>query len=128
MDNYNPYKKNINRMISRLKNIKNHIVRDEKQFEILSKCEVSKTIINDDYVLEQEKKLNIIENCDVLVVGGGPAGISAAIAASRTCVKTLIIERYGCLGGVITTVGMETIGWYREGTIDSEGIELRWRD
>ena len=32
-------------------------------------------------------------------------------------------ERYGCFGGVITTVGMETLGWYRyEGTNDSEGI------
>lgn len=35
----------------------------------------------------------------------------------------MIIERYGCFGGVITTVGMETLGWYRyEGTYDCEGI------
>ena len=35
----------------------------------------------------------------------------------------MIVERYGCFGGVITTVGMETLGWYRyEGTSDSEGI------
>ncbi len=39
-------------------------------------------------------------------MGGGPAGISAALAASRAGAQTLIIERFGCFGGVITTVGM----------------------
>jgi hypothetical protein len=39
---------------------------------------------------------------DVVVVGGGPAGINAAIAAGRTGVKTLLIERYGFLGGMST--------------------------
>lgn len=35
------------------------------------------------------------------------------------------MERFGCFGGVITTVGMETLGWYRyEGTIESEGIGI----
>ena len=33
------------------------------------------------------------------------------------------MERFGCFGGVITTVGMETLAWYRyEGTVESEGI------
>jgi hypothetical protein len=35
------------------------------------------------------------------------------------------MERYGCFGGVITTVGMETLAWYRyEGTVDVEGIGI----
>ena len=35
----------------------------------------------------------------------------------------VLMEKYGCFGGVITTVGMETLGWYRyEGTVDCEGI------
>jgi hypothetical protein len=35
----------------------------------------------------------------------------------------MLLERFGCFGGVITTVGMETLGWYRyEGTSDTEGI------
>jgi flavin-dependent dehydrogenase len=59
----------------------------------------------------------------VLVVGGGPAGLSAALSAKRAGADTILLERYGCFGGVITTVGMETIAWYRyEGTVDSEGI------
>lgn len=39
---------------------------------------------------------------DVVVVGGGPAGINAAIASGRMGAKTLLIERYGFLGGMST--------------------------
>jgi glycine/D-amino acid oxidase-like deaminating enzyme len=40
--------------------------------------------------------------CDVLVVGGGPAGIGAAIAASEAGADTILVERYGFLGGNAT--------------------------
>lgn len=37
----------------------------------------------------------------------------------------MLVERFGCFGGVITTVGMETLAWYRyEGTVDVEGIGI----
>ena len=39
---------------------------------------------------------------DVLVVGGGPAGVAAALSAARHGMKTLIIESYGFLGGMWT--------------------------
>ena len=41
-------------------------------------------------------------NYDVVVVGGGPAGFIAAIAAARQGAKTAIIERYGFFGGMAT--------------------------
>lgn len=60
---------------------------------------------------------------DVLVVGSGPSGLTAAIASARTGAKTVILERYGCFGGVLTQVGVESFAWYRhEDTEDCEGI------
>lgn len=41
--------------------------------------------------------------CDVLVVGGGPAGIASAIASSRTGANTILAEKNGLLGGMATT-------------------------
>lgn len=45
----------------------------------------------------------IIKEVDVLVIGGGPAGIAAAIAAGRNHARTLLVERYGFLGGELIT-------------------------
>ena len=43
---------------------------------------------------------------DVLVLGGGPAGIAAAVAAARSGRSTLLVERYGFLGGMGTAAGV----------------------
>ena len=42
------------------------------------------------------------QSVDVLVIGGGPAGVCAAIAAARHGAKTLVVEQGGCLGGMAT--------------------------
>jgi hypothetical protein len=46
--------------------------------------------------------LPVLDDVDVLVVGGGPTGIAAAVATARGGVKTRLIERYGYLGGNLT--------------------------
>lgn len=50
-------------------------------------------------------KVNIeqVLQYDVVVAGGGPAGIAAAVSASRLGVKTALIERFGVLGGMMTS-------------------------
>ena len=114
-------KKDITRMIERNNLVKHDFTRDETDNEIRTKRKILTE--TDDIIEEPKKYIPILDKCDVLVVGGGPSGLSAAIGAARTGVKTIIIEKYGCLGGVITTVGMETLGWYRyEGTEDCSGI------
>ena len=66
----------------------------------------------------------VLARCQVLVVGGGPSGLSAAISAARAGADTLICERFGCFGGVITTVGMETLAWYRyEGCVNDTEVK-----
>lgn len=55
------------------------------------------------YYMEPEKKVPIVDEVDVLVVGGGPAGIGAAIASARQGCKTMLVEQAGDLGGVATT-------------------------
>ena len=53
-------------------------------------------------VTEPEREINVIREVDVVVVGGGPGGCAAAIEAARAGAKTLLIERYGHLGGMAT--------------------------
>jgi hypothetical protein len=42
---------------------------------------------------------------DILVVGGGPAGVAAAFAAGRLGARTMVVEQFNCLGGVATAGG-----------------------
>ncbi len=75
------------------------------------------------YIIEERRETPVLDKVDVLVVGGGPGGLSAAIAAARSGVKTMLVEQYGCFGGNMTVVGVESLAWYRhEKTIESDGI------
>ncbi len=49
---------------------------------------------------EPAREIDIYDEADVVVVGGGPGGHSAAVAAARNGAKTILIERYGHLGGM----------------------------
>lgn len=51
---------------------------------------------------EAAREIPVAHRAEVVVVGGGTAGVCAAIAAARTGADTLLIERYGVLGGTLT--------------------------
>ena len=53
-------------------------------------------------IVEPAREIKVIREADVVVVGGGPGGIGAAVAAARSGASTVLIERYGHLGGMAT--------------------------
>ncbi|MDR1765229.1 MAG: FAD-dependent oxidoreductase [Lachnospiraceae bacterium] len=69
------------------------------------------------------KELEMYRETQILVVGGGPAGIGAAVAAARQGKKTLLLEKRGFLGGNITACFVENCNYFLAGTgFSSEGI------
>ncbi len=53
-------------------------------------------------IIIPQKEIDVLDNVDVIVVGGGPAGIGAALASGRNGAKTILIESMGSLGGLQT--------------------------
>jgi hypothetical protein len=70
-------------------------------------------------VLITAKEVEVREQVDVLVVGGGPAGIGAAVSAARTGGRVLLLEKRAFLGGNITSAYVETCNWFLNNTLFS---------
>lgn len=80
-------------------------------------------------ITEPAREIDVIHETDVLVVGSGPGGLSAALAAARAGVEVTLVERFGCFGGNITVVGVEGMHWYRhEQTVESNGIAREFEE
>lgn len=58
---------------------------------------------------EPARHTSIIARPDVLIAGGGAAGLAAAIAAARSGASTLLVEKHGFLGGTLTAVTLGTL-------------------
>src|SRR6202047_4245794 len=57
-------------------------------------------------IKEPARQVPLYGEYEVVILGGGPAGIAAAVAAARCGRRTLLIERYGFLGGMGTAAGV----------------------
>ncbi len=57
-------------------------------------------------LLEPARHTHVYGTYEVVVLGGGPAGIAASVAAARAGRRTLLVERYGFLGGMGTAAGV----------------------
>ncbi|WP_425403531.1 FAD-dependent oxidoreductase [Hwanghaeella sp.] len=74
-------------------------------------------------ITEPARSVDVVHKTDVLVVGSGPGGLAAALAAARSGAEVALVERFGCFGGNLTVVGVEGMAWYRhEDTIEANGI------
>src|SRR4051812_25790336 len=58
------------------------------------------------FVVEERRETPVLGEYEVVVLGGGPAGIAAAAAAGRAGRSTIMVERYGFLGGAGTAAGL----------------------
>lgn len=64
-------------------------------------------------ITESPREISVIEDVDVAVIGGGPAGLAGAVAAARHGARTAIVERYGYVGGMATgglVILLDTMG------------------
>lgn len=79
-------------------------------------------------ILEAAQNIPVMDEADVVVVGGGPAGVSAAISAKRNgAKKVILLERYGCLGGMATGGIVVLIPHLSTGAqIEQAGMVMEW--
>ena len=59
---------------------------------------------------------------DVVIVGAGPAGCGAAIGCARSGLRTLLIEKFNCLGGAWTTGGVRSMAATVAAAAAGEGL------
>ncbi len=78
-------------------------------------------------IQEPARTIPVMAETDVLVVGSGPGGLAAAIAAAREGVETMLVERWGSFGGNITQCHVASIAWYRyEQTVEAGGVGMEF--
>jgi hypothetical protein len=88
------------------------------------------SLLRNKTVKEQAQEIKVCYEADVVVVGGGPGGHSAAIAAARSGARTVLLERYGHLGGMATGGIVIQIPHMSDGSKEQQiaGLCQEWLD
>jgi hypothetical protein len=86
--------------------------------------------LNNKTIMEPASKVKVCYEADVVVVGGGPGGHSAAIAAARSGARVVLLERYGHLGGMSTGGIVIQIPHMSDGGREPQiaGLTMEWLD
>ncbi|MFC1960192.1 FAD-dependent oxidoreductase [Chloroflexota bacterium] len=71
---------------------------------------------------DPSNEIPVIASVDLLVVGGGMTGVTAAIAGGRMGLKTLIVEQFNCLGGTATSGGHNHISQFHAWDSDTRVV------
>jgi len=80
-------------------------------------------------IREPARQTEIVDSADIVVLGGGPAGCAAAVAAGRLGADVLLIERYGCLGGLATGgLVIVLVSYGKRGEILMSGLAVEFLD
>ena len=80
-------------------------------------------------ITEPAREIGIIDEADIVILGGRPAGCAAATAAGRLGADVLLVERYGCLGGLATdglVILLDSYG--KKGEILMSGLPVEYLD
>lgn len=84
--------------------------------------------MQDKVFIEESNTVPVYDKCDILIVGGGSAGHSAAIAAARAGANNIILmERYGYMGGDVTggyVIMVPKLSWYDKSFV--RGLQEEW--
>lgn len=73
--------------------------------EILAKESVKRPPLRleaNGWLKQPAREIPVVAEADIVVLGGGPAGVAAAVSAARTGAKVVLLERYTFLGGLWT--------------------------
>lgn len=74
-----------------------------KETDVLARCKaVEAKVPSEGYVKEPSRRIPLIATADVAVVGGGPAGVAAAVSAARSGASVILLEKNWFLGGLWT--------------------------
>jgi hypothetical protein len=82
------------------------------------------------FIKEPAQDIKVLTEAEVVVVGGGPGGHSAAVSAARNGAKTVLVERYGHLGGMATGGIVIQIPHMSDGSEEQQiaGLTQEWID